>query len=245
MSFAGKLIQIYFNLAYNPVYDLIVARLNRYQELQRRCIGKLELEDKDKILCVGIGTGNEIYHILQANTNVDIIGVDFSRTALRKACKKALRLGKEIEVYVMNTKCLEFTNASFDKVLCLHVMDFVDDTNIATNEIFRVLKDGGQLVITYPSNREGFRLGFNLISDNIRQPTYSRKHRIKVLIESVARMLVGIFYLPLLFRPKRKSYSRDELEAMITGLTKGCFQIEEDLVYQDLIVYGRKITEGE
>jgi len=240
MSFAGKLIQIYFDLAYNPVYDFIVARLNRYQELQRRCVGKLEFKDMNKVLCVGLGTGNEIYHILQANTNVNIIGIDFSRTALRKAYKKALRLEKEIKVHVMNAKWLEFTNASFDKVVCLHVMDFVDDIDKATSEILRVLKEGGQFVITYPSDREGLRLGFNLVSDNISQPTDSGKHRIRVLLESMSQMLVGIVYLPLLLRPKRKSYLRGELEVMITGLTRRCFEIEEDPVYQDFIVYGRK-----
>jgi len=55
---------------------------------------------------------------------------------------------------------------------------------------------------------------------------------------------MGIVYLPLLFRPNRKSYSRSELEAMITQLTTGDFRIEEDAVYQDFIVYGRKLTEG-
>lgn len=54
----------------------------------------------------------------------------------------------------------------------------------------------------------------------------------------------GIIYLPLLFRPKRKSYSRSELEAMISQLTMGGFEIEEDTMYQDFIVYGRKLTEG-
>jgi hypothetical protein len=57
-------------------------------------------------------------------------------------------------------------------------------------------------------------------------------------------MMVAIVYLPLLFRPKRKFYSRSELVAMITHLTTGDFYIEEDLVYQDFIVYGRKLTEG-
>ncbi|GAH52079.1 unnamed protein product, partial [marine sediment metagenome] len=54
----------------------------------------------------------------------------------------------------------------------------------------------------------------------------------------------GIVYLPLLFRPKQKSYSRRELEVMITQLTTADFQIEEDPVYQDFIVYGTKLTEG-
>jgi hypothetical protein len=56
----------------------------------------------------------------------------------------------------------------------------------------------------------------------------------------LAQMLVGFVYLPLLFRPKRKSYSRSELGAMFSKLTTGNFRIEEEPVYQDFIVHGRK-----
>ena len=87
-------------------------------------------------------------------------------------------------------------------------------------------------------------MGFNLLKDAIRHNINSGKHHIRALSESLAQMLVGIVYLPLLFRPNKRSYSRRELEAMITCLTTGAFQIEEDPVYQDFIVYGRKLTEG-
>jgi len=239
----NKLVQAYFNFAYNPVYDFTIGQLNRYQELQRRCIGKLELKDDDSVLCVGLGTGNEIYHLLQTNRNINIVGIDFSKTALRKARKKALRLGKEIETYIMNAKWLKFTTGSFDEVLCLHVMDFIEENEEVTGEILRVLKHRGQFVITYPSNKEGTKLGLNLLKDNIGHNVNSGKSQIRASLELLAQMMVGIVYVPLLFRPNRKSYSRRELEAMITQLTTGDFQIEEDPIYQDFIVYGKKLTE--
>jgi len=240
MSFTGKLIQAYFNYAYNAVYDFTTARLSHYRTLQERCVGKLEFEGKDRVLCVGLGTGNEILHILQMNGNVGIIGVDYSSTALRKAYEKVFRLGKEIELFLMDARKLEFPAGSFDKVLCLHVMDFVAENTEATSEILRVLKKWGQFVITYPSDKEGPKLGLNLLKDSIRNNLGSGKHRIRVLSELLAQMLVGIVYLPLLFRPKKRSYSRHELQTMISELTTGDFQIEEDSVYQDFIVYGRK-----
>jgi SAM-dependent methyltransferase len=232
--------QAYFNYAYTPIYDLTVARLNRYRKLQERCVDKLELEDNDKVLCVGLGTGNEIFHILEMNRNVSIVGVDYSHTALQKAYKKALAWGKEIEVLTMDARCLEFPDGSFDKALCIHLMDFVGEDEKVTGEIIRVLKKGGNFVITYPSYRESIRLGLNLLSDSVCHGINSGKHRIRALLESSAQMLVGIVYLPFLFWPKRKPYSRSELESMITRLTTGDFQIEEDPIYQDFIVYGRK-----
>ena len=240
MSFSGKLMQAYFNYAYNRVYDFTTARLNRYCKLQETCISKLEWKDDDEVLCVGVGTGNEVVRILQVNENVKIVGVDYSTAALRKAHKKALRLGKEIEITNMDARRLEFANSSFDKVICLHVMDFVEDNREVTREILRVLKKGGQFVITYPSGKEGLRLGYNLLRDSIRNNLYSGKHPVGAFLEFAAQMVVGLVYVPLLFRPKRKSYSSSELQAMIGQLITGGFQIEEDPIYQDFIVYGRK-----
>jgi len=236
--------QAYFNYAYNPIYDFATGQLNRYRQLQERCVSKLQLEDNAKVLCVGLGTGNEILHILKMNKDVNIVGVDFSHSALRKAHKKALALGKEVELLIMDARQLQFSVGSFDRVLCIHVMDFIEENEKVTHEILRVLKDGGQFVITYPSHKEGARLGLNLMKDSIHHNINSRKHRIRTLLEFLAKMPVGIVYLPLLFRPKRKSYSRDELEAMITPSTIEDFQIEEDTIYQDFIVSGRKSIEG-
>lgn len=231
--------QAYFNSIYNPVYDFTTAQLNRYRKLQERCISKLELRDSDKVLCVGLGTGNEVFHILQRNRNVSIVGVDYSKNALQKAYSKALIWGKEINVLIMDARHLEFAAGNFDKVLCLHVMDFVEGNEQVTSEVLRVLKNGGQFVITYPSDKEGPKLGFNLLKDSV---TYNinSSHRLRSLLTLAAQIVAGTVYLPLLFRPKRKSYSRSELEAMIAGLTTEDFQIEEDAVYQDFIVYGKK-----
>ncbi len=230
----------YFNYAYNPVYDLTTGRLSCYRQLQARSVGKLEFKDKDRILCLGLGTGNEILHILKMNRNASITGVDYSSKALRKACRKARAWGKEIEVFTMDARCLEFANGSFDKVLCIHVMDFVEDNEQVTSEILRVLKDGGQFVITYPSQKEGMSFGLNLWRDIIRNNPYTGRPRAMVLLKSMAQMLAGTIYLPLFLRPRKISYSHNELQMMITRLTAGDFQIEEDPVYQDYIVYGRK-----
>jgi ubiquinone/menaquinone biosynthesis C-methylase UbiE len=244
MSVVDRLMRAYFNLAYNPVYDFTTARLNRYRQLQRQCVDKLELRDDDKLLCVGIGTGNEIFHILAVNGNVNIVGIDYSKTALQRAQKKALRLGKKIEVLGMDARNLEFASGSFEKVICLHVMDFIEDINKVTDEILRVLKEGGQFVITYPSDKEGTRMGLKLLSDDIRHSIESGKNRVTARAKYLAQLLLNFVYLPLLLRPKRKSYSRHELETMITQFTSSTPQVDEDSVYQDFIIHGRKITSG-
>jgi len=230
----------YFNLAYNQVYDFTTGRVTLYHELQDRCVGKLDFEDNDRVLCVGLGTGNEIFKVLERNRNVSITGVDYSYTALQKAYKKALAWGKEIEILAMDARKLEFPQEEFDKVLCIHVMDFIPENEKVTSEILRVLKPGGQFVITYPSDKEGVSLGRNILKDLIRNNINSERHYVIAFLKSLVHILAGTVYLPLSLRLNKLSYSRHELQTMITELTTGDFQIEGYSTYQDYIVSGRK-----
>lgn len=241
MSIAEKLKRIYFNSVYNRVYDSTTAQLNRYRKLQSICVSKLELKDDDKVLCVGLGTGNEIWHILQQNRKVRITGVDYSRAALRKALRKALLWGGQIDVCFMDAEHLQFPAGSFDKLLCIHVMDFIEDNRRVTREILRVLKTGGQFVITYPSRKEDLKLVLDLLKDTIRDKVDSGKHWGSALFESVARLPMSIAYLPLfVLRPNKRVYSYAELVSAVGELTAGHFHIEEEPIYHDFIVYGRK-----
>lgn len=240
MNLTGKLIQSYFNLAYNQVYDATTARISYYRTLQQKCISKLEFQDGDMVLCVGIGTGNEINCILEENGNVNIVGVDYSATALKKAHQKALRLGKEIQVAIMDVQQMQFATESFDKVVCLHVMDFVQDPEITTGEIIRVLKDGGQFVVTYPSRGENFRLASNLLKEGIRHDASWWQSRAKVFREILSLIATSFVYLPLFTRSGKKSYNNDELHGLVAGLASIHFQVEEDPIYHDFIVYGHK-----
>jgi len=236
---ADKLFRYYFNLAYIPVYDLITAHFATYQKLQNTCVDKLELDDGDRILCAGVGTGNEVTNVLGMGKDISIVGVDHSYTALKKARQKGIACGKKIEVLPMDIQNLEFKNGSFDKVLCLHVMDWVEDESKATAEIMRVLKYGGKFVITYPADKENMNLGFKILRDSILNNGNGGKlATIYPLL--LATLLGGIVYLPLLFRPQRRTNSRRELEAILSDVTNGDLQIEEYPVYNDYIVYGRK-----
>ncbi|MFC2051708.1 class I SAM-dependent methyltransferase [Chloroflexota bacterium] len=240
MDLGTKLIRFYFNRVYNPVYDLTTAQRSLFQKLQTTCIDKFtKFNEGDTVLCAGVGTGNEIINMLKRNSKVSIVGVDYSGTALRKASKKALLTGKSIRLLNMDIQSLEFVTGSFDKVLCIHVMDFVQDDEKATAEIIRVLKRGGEFVITYPSEKENSELGINLFKDSLHQ-NLGAGNRIKGISRFLAQTVMSTVYLPLLLRSKRKCYSSEELQRMFVKLVDGDFQIEAYPTYQDFIVYGRK-----
>ncbi len=191
------------------------------------------------MLCAGVGTGNEIVGILGINSELDIVGVDSSDTALRRAHKKASARGKEIKLSTMDVQNLDFTSESFDKVLCLHVMDFIEDKRKTTAELLRVLAKGGQFVITYPSAKEGTNLALNLLKDSIGHNTNAGKY-LRVFSGLLTILSGGLIYLPLIFRRGQKPCSRSELETIFHELGVADFKIEDYPVYCDFIVHGKK-----
>jgi len=235
----------YVNNVYTPVYDFTIANLYRYQELQKICVSKLSIESNDKILCIGLGTGNEIIHLMKYNQCIDITGIDCCIKPLKRAQTKASKMNASIDLYCMDVLNLEFESDTFDKILCIHVMDFINDCALAASEVLRVLKPGGQFVITFPTKIEGLGLGIKLLRESIRHNINSGTHPLKVFTRALIQIVAIPLYLPLLLRPSKKSYSEKEVETIITGTANIDFQIEDYADYMDLIVSGRKKGNGE
>jgi ubiquinone/menaquinone biosynthesis C-methylase UbiE len=236
LALSERMLRAYFDRAYNPAYDLTTARINSYRTLQLKCVKKLHPSSGDRVLCIGMGTGNEVPHILQAQPDVEVVGIDQSRSALRKARRKVLESGKRMDVSIMDAHHLAFTTGSFDRILCIHVTDFVDDRRQVTSEALRVLKDGGRFVITYPAGEENAGMGLALLKGSMEE----FRHPIQWLLRILTYVLAVCVYLPMLFRPNKRPISREELYALLGGFTTSDLEAEEDTVYRDFIVCGTK-----
>jgi len=235
--------KFYFDYFYNPVYDFIVTQLSPYQRLQVASIEKLGLVEGDKILCAGVGTGNEIIRILETTPHISITGIDSSKTALKKAQQKASKRGKTIVTNLGDIQCMEFGDAGFDKALCVHVVDFVPDYSKAVSEIIRVLKPGGKFAITIPSGKEDFSFGMNVFKDSVRTNVRARKYyRVPLVFASM--LLSSAVYSPFLFRKERREYSREEIEKLCASLPVERLSIEDFPLYNDFIISGYKSGGG-
>lgn len=93
---------------------------------------------------VGVGTGKNLKYYPE---DVEITAIDFSEKMLEKARKKAMKIKNPPELHQMDVQELAFDDATFDYIFTTYVFCSVPDPVKGLEEIMRVLKPGGQLVM--------------------------------------------------------------------------------------------------
>ncbi|MFZ7127854.1 MAG: class I SAM-dependent methyltransferase [Desulfobacterales bacterium] len=134
------------------VYDVVepVLLLGKQAEYDRHLISLLELEESQRILDLGCGTGvltRAIGDKLHAASGGGSVGIDAAAKMIAVARKK--RASDTCRFEVMAAEKLDFDDAAFDAVvssLFFHHID-MDLKRRALAEAFRVLKPGGRVVI--------------------------------------------------------------------------------------------------
>jgi ubiquinone/menaquinone biosynthesis C-methylase UbiE len=241
MSLRERLTRKYFDAVYNPLYDASTARLSRYIEAQDVLVRSLQVEAGQRILCAGLGTGNELTSLRAHEPWLNLVGIDLSRAALARARCKPAGSDCGTALMLMDAQRLGFSNESFDRLLCYHVLDFTGEAGPAVGEFLRVLKPGGRFVISFPSESEGPGLGAALLGNSIKSSTAQTGCR----IGRVARtLLAGFIYLPLTLRRHPTTYTPDEIEALLRSRGAADVVIESDPVYRDHIARGEKKKGG-
>ena len=114
-----------------------------YSEIVSRV---MELQGR-KILDLGCGNGNVI-RMLQKNREAEYSGVDISEAMIREAQK---RVGKGVELKAADAAALPYSNDIFDIIICNASFHHYTDPDAALEEIKRVLKPGGTLVLGDPT----------------------------------------------------------------------------------------------
>jgi ubiquinone/menaquinone biosynthesis C-methylase UbiE len=97
-----------------------------------------------EVLEVAVGTGLNLGLYPEQTT---VTGIDLSPAMLDVARKRAAELGREVDLRVGNAQRLEFENASFDTVVCMFGLCAVPDDRGAVDEMVRVLRPGGLLLL--------------------------------------------------------------------------------------------------
>lgn len=98
-----------------------------------------------RVLDVGCGTGN--FSIKLAEMGCKVIGIDVSDEMLKIAREKAKETGLDIEFHQMDVYDISFNDNEFDVAFSMAAFEFIKEPDKAYNEMFRVLKPEGQLLI--------------------------------------------------------------------------------------------------
>jgi len=239
MPLRQRLMRAYFNTVYNRLYDVTTGKLPRYIAALGGLIASLRANHGDRVLCVGLGTGNELVYLRKRTPGVEAVGIDISSAALVRASRKAATQEARTSLAFMDAGRLGFATSSFDRVLCYHVTDFMDDVEPSVKEMLRVLKPGGRFVISFPADGEGIGLGMGLLSHALGQKSRSRSLAAALHSTGVA-LLTGLVYFPLMLRKRPTTYRTEQLLALVKSHGAAVCAIETDALYRDHLVVGDK-----
>lgn len=108
----------------------------------------------ERIIDLGCGTGYYLYLLGNLPLNLKLTGFDYDKKALDEA--RIMLSDKKINFIVGDLHRMLFKTSSFDKAVCSEVLEHLTDDNLALREIYRILKPGGTLVLSVPSQNYPF-----------------------------------------------------------------------------------------
>jgi SAM-dependent methyltransferase len=116
----------------------------RRRELVRAALGA---RPGDRILDVGCGPGFYVTELLEAvGREGAVVGLDASADMLAVAAKRAAGHGN-VTFHEADATSLPVPNASFERALCVQVLEYVRDVPAALSEMHRALRPGGRMLV--------------------------------------------------------------------------------------------------
>ncbi|HOZ16416.1 MAG TPA: methyltransferase domain-containing protein [Candidatus Portnoybacteria bacterium] len=140
-------------LKYHREGTLFESKNSILQKLEKMRLKKIiksaKLTLNDIVLDLGCGEG----FLINMLPNIKrIFGIDISNIALKRATK--LLANKEnIKLQWGDARKLEFTNETFDKILCSEVLEHLPNPTEVIKEIHRTIKKNGLVIISVPDEK--------------------------------------------------------------------------------------------
>ena len=132
-----------------PFYDFIQKYIVRDVRYKALLIEQAKIEAGQQVLDLGCGTGTLAIMAKQAQPSAEVFGLDADPDMLKVANYKSKQLNAAVKFDVGFTNKLPYPEASFDRILSSIMIHHLKspDKIITAQEVFRVLKPGGQLHI--------------------------------------------------------------------------------------------------
>ncbi len=143
-----------------PDFDLDRGMSPRDQETEylsaQELLSFIQPQNSERLLDAGCGTG---VNILRLHSQVrSIVGIDYASGSVERCRKRLQALGvNNVSLFVAGISEIPFASGSFDKILCLSVLQYIDDGEVrkTLREFARLLSPGGE-VILHVKNKSSF-----------------------------------------------------------------------------------------
>ncbi|MFB3925393.1 MAG: class I SAM-dependent methyltransferase [Syntrophales bacterium] len=175
-----------------PYYDVMEIISERTFSRWRR---RLLTRAKGKVLEVGVGTGKNFPYY---PGGVDVTGLDIADKMLPHARLRADKLGFPVHLMEGDVQALPFSEDSFDTAVATFVFCSVPDPVLGLQELGRVVKPGGEILLLEHVRIDRPVVGFvmdilnplflNLIGPNINRRTVENLGKAGLRIEKIEHL---------------------------------------------------------
>jgi ubiquinone/menaquinone biosynthesis C-methylase UbiE len=124
-----------------PRYDRTMGFFERllFRDARRWVCSKAQ----GRTLEIAIGTGLNLPYYPD---DVELVGIELSPAMLERAERRASEVGRDAELRLGDATALEFSDASFDSVVCTFSLCTIPDDRAAIAEVRRVLRPGSRFL---------------------------------------------------------------------------------------------------
>jgi ubiquinone/menaquinone biosynthesis C-methylase UbiE len=148
-----------------------------------KLVPQFNLKAGQHVLDVGTGTGVLIPYLIRAIGNHgSITAIDFSEKMVKK-CKTKYSHYKNVNVNVGNIENASYPTESFEAAICFGVFPHLENKEKALQNINRMLKPSGKLVIAHALSSEKLKSHHQKVSKHVAHATLPKKTEMTQLLE--------------------------------------------------------------
>lgn len=151
----------------------IVSYRRQESGLYREIAGRLPLDGPARVLDIGTGTGLQLRAIHQRQPAAELFGLDLSAPAIQ-AARTALK-DMDADLRVGSIAAAPFEDDYFDVVTCNASLSYWEDIKGCLNEIYRILRPGGEGLLFEPHRDIDLEAALAQIRENMRDQSPLRR----------------------------------------------------------------------
>ncbi len=157
-----------------------------------KLVTQFDLRKGQHVLDVGTGTGLMIPYLTKAVGQFgSVTAIDFSEKMAQK-CKTKYSYFKNVTIEVGNIEDAKLPQQSFDAAICFGVFPHFENKEKALQNINRILKSDGKLVIAHALSSEELKAHHKKVSEHVAHSSLPKKTEMRQLLKKIGFIGINI-----------------------------------------------------